>query len=133
MLNPSSLAENPAGLLICVVFAVPGIWLTYRWITIRGQADPERIVLRGWLRTVSLPATDFNNIRVVNIQRVGDRPVKTRLMVVNRSGEEIGAMPVTLTFCRDFHAFSKLLPGVAEQARVLERERTANVSAENFA
>lgn len=128
LLNPSSLAENPAGLLMCVVFAVPGTWLTYRWMTVRGHADSDRIVLRGWLRTVSFPATDFSKIRVVSIPRVGDRPAKSRLMIVNTSGDEIGAIPVTLTFCRDFSSFSKSLPEIAEQARLFERHRTTNVA-----
>jgi len=123
LINPSKAVENPAGVFMSLGFAVPGTWLTYRWVTIRGQADFERIVLRGWLKTLSLSAWDFSHLREVRVEGVGDKPSKTMLRVVGRCGSELGTIPATVGFCRGFGTFVASLSGIAEQSRNVHRDQ----------
>ena len=121
LFNPTKAIENPWGVLMALAFSVPGSWLTYRWVTICGIVNMEKVVLRGWLKSITLSSTEFSHFREITIFDAADRAARNKLVVVTRSGQELGVVPTTLGFCRGFKSFLDSVPGFAERSRASDR------------
>lgn len=105
--RPDFILEHPIGAAFCLAQGVGFGWLAYRWLTIRGSADPQEMVLRGWLRTLVVPTASVAAVRRIETETQNDvgSTRKTHHVLVDHDGLTLGTIPAALAICPEWQPF----------------------------
>ncbi len=120
LFNPAEALADPWSVLFCFVLGSSISWLTFRWLTIRGEADSREIYLRGLWKTIALPTDRLMAIRRVlvrsyNLER-GDNE-RWDYMLVGHGNKYLGSIPRSLGLCTDWERFLARLQQLAAESR----------------
>ncbi|HMO14489.1 MAG TPA: hypothetical protein PKD64_16930 [Pirellulaceae bacterium] len=115
-LNPSKAIDQPLSVLFCVCLATFFGGMTYRWLTIRGEAGPQSIYLRGLLKTVDIQTSQLANVREVRLSSsTGDN--SPSIYLIGHNDEVLGKVPGSLGLCPNWPTFFKHLIKLATTSR----------------
>jgi hypothetical protein len=105
--RPDFILEHPIGAAFCLAQGVGFGWLAYRWLTIRGTADPQEMYLRGWLRTLVVPTASVAAVRRIETETWNDvgSSRKAHDVLVDHDGHTLGTIPAALAICPEWQPF----------------------------
>jgi hypothetical protein len=117
--RPDFILEHPIGAAFGLAQGVGFGWLAYRWLTIRGTADPQEMYLRGWLRTLVVPTASVAAVRCIETETRNDvgSTRKTHHVLVDHDGHTLGTIPASLAICPEWQPFLAHVRRLAAAAR----------------
>jgi len=119
LLHPGQVVENPLCLMLFMASVIIFAWLTYRWLTIRGEIDSSDITLRGWYWTVRVKTADLAGIRTIrNLEND-----TLRYMLVDARAKRLGLIPGEMDWCCRWTAFLAALQELGRLQSIAHEER----------